>query len=130
MGVRLASVGSTAIVNATVVTTTETVVVTTPAINLTLDSALVILFWHIIFTSGVGTTSINVRLRRGTAVSGAQVNVGSAFFVTASAGVLVTGSYTDTPGIVANQQYSVSIGQNAATGNGTVTDVAMVAMVL
>ncbi len=131
MGVRFPFVASTTIANATLVTTTDTVVVTSPAINLTYDGALVLLLWFIRLASGVGVTAINYSLRRGTLVSSPIVTVATISVPeSASAAVMRSSFYVDTPGIVANQQYSLTVAQIGATGNGSVSDVALAALLL
>jgi hypothetical protein len=130
MGVRFVSNGNNTIVNTTVTTTTETVVATTPATNLTLDYQQVLLFWYFVFTTGAATTALTVRLRRGTTISGTLLNVATSTPVSASSAYYLSGCYTDIPGIVAEQQWSITIQAAGATGNGTVNDacIALIAL--
>ncbi len=130
MGVRFPSVSSNTILNSPIVTSAETVVVTTPPLNLALDFAQILLFWYIVLTVGAAGNAIIPRLRRGTTIAGTLVNV--AFNQTAVAGNIVasSGSYADTPGAVAGQQYSLTMQVNAATANSTVQDVSLIAFAL
>ncbi len=130
MGVRYPSVSSNTLVNATVVTTTETVIVTTPPLTLALDFATVLLFWDIALVTGASTTSIVVRLRRGTTVTGTLVNIAQNDTITTASAVRRGGCYFDVPGAVGGQQYSLTVQQNAATANGSITDANLIAFAL
>lgn len=130
MGVRFPSVASTVIQNATLVTTAATVVATTPPINLPYDNAQVLLYAYANITMGTGTTSLTYVLRRGPTVSDTLITTASAITVVAGNKVLVCLCYPDQPGVVAGQQYSLAVQQTAASANGTVNDVAIIAMIL
>jgi hypothetical protein len=132
MGVRFPSVRTNVIVNANLVTVAETVIATTPPLNLPLDFAdILLLAYFVINPVGASTTSVSWRIRRGTTTAGAQVMV-SPGSTPATAGVFFSTSmqYFDTPGAVAGQQYTLTCNQNAATANGTVVDVFLAAFVL
>lgn len=131
MGVRFPSVQSTTIQNATMVTTAETVLATTPPLNLPLDFAAVFLFAYFLVTIGTAGTQIQYRFRRGTTTGGTQLQVALPLSIV-TAGVAFTGTlvYFDTPGAVAGQQWSVTANVISATGNTTVNDVAIIAFVL
>ncbi len=131
MGVRFPFVASNTIVNGTIVTTTDTVIITSPAINLTYDGALVLLLWFVRLSTGVGVTAVNYSLRRGTLATSPLVTVATISVAeAASTAVMRSSSYFDSPGIVANQQYSLTLAQIAATGNGTVSDASIAAFML
>jgi hypothetical protein len=130
MGVRFPSQASNAILNQPIVTTAQTICCITPPINLPLDFALVLILWYYVVTLGASTNSVTVRIHRGTTTAGAVLNTPTNFAATASTIVSSSGCYFDTPGAVANQQYSLDIAQVGATGNATVNDVAMLAFVL
>lgn len=131
MGVRFPSVQSNTFIGPLPASGAETVVLTTPPLTLTLDFAQVILLWAFTFVAGTGTTSCSFRLRRGTTVSGALINlqVPNAPAV-AAANANYSGTYFDTPGAVAGQQYSLTIVQNGATAAGTFPDGALIAFAL
>src|SRR5437868_6296431 len=128
MGVRLPSVVSTTILNSPILTTAETIVVTSPAINLSLDFQALLIFWYANIAAAASTTSVIARLRRGAALTGTVINVASLTVATASAGFSTSGCYVDTPGAVAGQQYSLTLALSAASANSAVNDVALVVM--
>ncbi len=130
MGVRFPSVQSNTLVNPNVGINAETIVCTTPPLNLPLDGALVLLFWFMVHTIGATAAQTNFRLRRGTAITGTLINVSQP--VTAVAGNVVTASgvYFDTPGIVAGQQYSLTCIDPASTGAGAIQDACLIAFAL
>ncbi len=131
MGVRFPSVATTTILANVPASGADTVILTTPPLNLPLDGALVFLHWNLVFGTGAGTVSVLVSLRRGTTTAAAKINVGSLnITVTAATEVNLSGVYVDSPGAVAEQQYSVSLLGNATTGAMTNSDGALIAMVL
>src|SRR2546423_5725345 len=130
MGVRFPSVASTAILNSPIITTAETVIVTTPALNLPFDGAQVLLFIYCVITLTAGTSAFTPRLRRGTTTGGTLINVAQAITVTASTTFEYSSWYPDSPGVVAEQQWSLTMTMTAAGANSTVQDVALVAMCL
>lgn len=131
MGVRFPSVASNTFVGPLPANATETVVLTTPPINEPIDNAQVLLYWMADITAGTAVTSHIFRIRRGTTTSGVLIGLGSwADTVVAGAFLLSSGAYADNPGVVAGQQYSLTVVQSAATGAGTWLDGALIAMVL
>jgi hypothetical protein len=130
MGVRFIGGGSTAIVNTNIVTTTETVVAIAPPVSVPYDTATVILLWYVLYTTGTSTSGSTLRLRRGTTVTGAQVNVSGNVGQGGGAQAEQSGLYTDQPGSIAQLQYCLTVAQAGATGNGTVLDVCMYVFVL
>jgi len=130
MGVRIASSGLSQTGGVTVTTTTETVIVISPPINLAVDNAQVLIFAYILFTPGTGTTSFAVRLKRGTTVSGTALNnTGGQINLTTTA-YWIGVHWLDTPGIIAEQQYCATIVQSGATGNGNAVEATLTAVVL
>lgn len=127
MGVRFPSVQSTTILTSTLVTTTESVIVTTPPLTLPLDSAVVLLGFSANILGGTGVTGLSFNIRRGTLVSSTLVNAQGATFMSAGNAFEIGGMYFDTPGPAAGVQYSISVGQQSATANGTVRDVCLIA---
>jgi len=132
MGVRFPSVFTNTFIGPLPANATETVIATTPPLTITLDFAQVLLFWACSFSVvGASVTSHSFRIRRGTTAAGTVVFVAT-FANNATAGGFSTtsGVYADTPGAVAGQQYSLTVAQNAATGAGTINDLALIAMTL
>jgi hypothetical protein len=131
MGVRFPSVASNTFVGPLPANATETVILTTPPINEPVDNAQVILLWFTSITAGTSTTSFQFKIRRGTTITGPVILAGTCFVtVVAAQNYISSGCYFDLPGIVAGQQYSLTIIQGAATVAGTFLDGALMALVL
>lgn len=130
MGVRFPSVASTTILGSIGAAGAEIVIITTPPINEPIDNAQVLIFWAAWVSVGTGISSITARLRRGTTVSGTQVNVNGLQQGTAGQTQLYTGVYPDNPGVVAGLQYSLTMSAIGATGASTTNDACILAMVL
>lgn len=131
MGVRFPTAYSNTFVGPLPASAAETVVLVTPPINEPIDNATVFIFGAFSLTVGASSTSISVNLRRGTTAAGALVNTASfAMANTAAATIAVPFTYFDNPGVVAGQQYCLTVQQNAATGAGTWRDGSLMAMVL
>jgi hypothetical protein len=131
MGVRFPSVATNTFVGPLPASAVETVVLTTPPINEPIDNAQVLLFWMAAINPGTSTTALVYRLRRGTTIAGALVGV-AGLQVSVAAGVpnLASGWYFDFPGVVAGQQYSLTVVQTADTVAGAFVDGCLIAMVL
>ena len=131
MGVRLASVFSTTFIGPLPASAAETVCLTTGPIIEAVDNAAIILLWFAAITAGTSVTSHVFRVRRGTTTAGAQVGANPWSDTVAAAAFLATsGVYVDTPGVVAGQQYSLTVVQTAATVAGVFNDGCLLAMVL
>lgn len=131
MGVRFPSVATTTFIGPLPANATETVILTTPPINEPIDNAQVILYWMAAITAGTSVTGHNFRIRRGTTTAGAVIGANAWTFTTvATNNTVVSGCYVDLPGIVAGQQYSLTVIQQAATVAGTFNDGCLIAMVL
>lgn len=131
MGVRFPSVISNTFVGPLPAGAGETVVLTTPPISEPIDGAQVILLWQASITAGASVTSHVFHLRRGTTATDTGVGAGPwTDQIAAAAGRTSSGFYFDFPGVVAGQQYSLTVIQTAATGAGTWLDGALLAMVL
>ena len=82
-----------------------------------------------VVTTGVGTTAVTMRVRRGTAITDplvgelANLTIGAA--VNGQPRIIVK----DNPGVVANQSYIVTVQQAGATGDGTLASSALIAFV-
>lgn len=105
--------------NATVPTTTETVVATLSGVDTASASGLVQLQGEVNITTGAGTTGVVVRIRRGTTTAGVQVGASVTDDVSAGVGSSPTIQVEDAPGPVAGQSYVLTVQQNSATANGT-----------
>lgn len=131
MGVRFPSIASTTFVGPLPANANETVILTTPPLNISLDFSQIIIEWACDILAGTGTTALVFRLRRGTTAAGALINA-AAWTHTLAAGntAVMSGVYVDTPGAVAGQQYSLTVVQTAATAAGTFNDGALLAFAL
>lgn len=130
MGVRQATVSSTVVTNAVLVTSAETVVAISPPLNIPIANAQILLFGYVLFSAGTGTSFMNCKVRRGITTAGQQVNQTGSINVTVAGGNIWTFTYADTPGEIAGQQYCMTLSQTAASANGTVLDVCFTAMAL
>jgi len=131
MGVRLASVFSTAFIGPLPATAAETLVLTTGPLGLTEDNAAVILLWFGCVLAGTSVTSHVWRVRRGPLVTSPLVNANPwqnaaiAAAQTCSAGV-----YVDNAAGVSAPVYSLTVVQTAASAAGTFEDGCLLAVVL
>ena len=103
----------------TLTTTTEGSAVTSGGIS-TSPGQTVRVFGTAIITTGAGTTTVTLRIRRGSGIAGTSVGVPTAATVTAGNTVALSFGGEDSPGEVAGQQYSLTAQQAGATANGTV----------
>jgi hypothetical protein len=106
-------------------TTTETVLATigpfnenqvTPSQGIAFDGNINLL-------AGTGATAATVRVRQGTGITGALVGVAQVQTVTAGNTVNIPIAELDPTLVQVGAQYSVTVQQTAATGNGTVNRV-------
>lgn len=106
-----------------VVTTNETALQVTPPVSSQSGAESVWIEGQLDMTFGASTTAVTVRVRRGNGIIG--VTVGDVEIPTETAGnrAPIPYSVKDSPGEVANQLYTITVQQTAATANGTVNDV-------
>ena len=118
--------------NVTLVTTTETVVISSGPAGVPYDTCLVHILATCQLTTGVAATAVTPRIRRGTAVTGALVGEGNAVTLGAAAGSTeqFVIEVTERRSQVASVEYSLTLEQTAATGNGTVLQAAIEVEVL
>lgn len=107
--------------NTTITTTTETVVATLSGINTPQGGSRIVLYGAVDLTTGLGTTAVVLRIRRGTAITDPVVGVADTDTIIGAAGS--TDPYiieeTDQLGDVNNASYVLTVQQTGATGNGT-----------
>ena len=130
MGVDLPSVSTTTLLTSVLGQNVETAAIQSPPINLPLDNAQILIFWYLIVTTGGSTTQLGTRLRRGTGLTGTVVNIIDNTQVTAGNNIRLAGCYSDTPGIVAGQVYTLSVQSVGAAAAGAFIDGCMTLMVL
>lgn len=129
MGVRLGSVSSTTFVGPLPASAAETVILTSPPISLPIDNAQVLLSFFFVMSAGATVTAFTFRLRRGTTNAGALVSAAT-WNIDTTAGLryMPSGCYVDSPGIVAGQQYSLTVVQFGASGAGVFQDGCLTAL--
>jgi hypothetical protein len=103
----------------------ETAILTSPPISTSGPSSIVRVKGVINWVTGGSTTSVVVRLRRGTDATGTALAVASQVTVGAALAVNVALNCTDTPGEVAGQQYTLTAQQTAGAGNGSQVNVSL-----
>lgn len=105
----------------TITTTTETVIISSGAVILPFNTAQVLITAWAQLTTGAATTTVTPRIRRGTAVGGALVGEANAITIGAVAGsneqffIMVTEGRSGEQSV----EYSLTLQQASATGNGT-----------
>lgn len=129
MGVRFNSVQASNS-GVSLVTTAETIVLTSPPFTPAQDSAAIVIFGRAIITPGTTTSGIILRIRRGTTLTGPQLQQAAP---TIPATAALQGGflewYIDAAGFglgssspVSGVQYVLTATQVAATANGTLND--------
>lgn len=106
----------------TIVTTAETAAVTSDPYTPSVDGAKLTIAGVINISTGTAVTGVVVRVRRGVGTAGALVGETEPHNIGASITDDISYSVTDVPGAVAGQQYTATVVQTAATGNGTINN--------
>jgi len=121
-----------ATVNVTVTTTTEAVAVSSGPVPMNRPTARVLIKGWLQLTTGTATTAVTARIRRGTAITGSLVGEATAITVGAAAGsneqfqIMVVEERAGENTV----EYSLTVQQTDATGNGTVLQAAIEVEVL
>lgn len=108
--------------NVTLATTAETVILTSDPIALPFDAVQALILAWAQLTTGTATTTVTPRIRRGTLITDPLVGEANAENVKAAAGstepflIMVAEDLTRLDRV----QYSLTLQQAAATGDGTV----------
>lgn len=104
----------------TLVTTTETVILTISSVDTQRAGQKVQLSGTAQITTGGSTTGLTFRWRRGTAITDTLIGDANTVQVSAAAGSTEEHSHKaeDTPGDVAGQSYVLTVQQVAAAANG------------
>lgn len=119
MSARVFSAQITAAV--TVVTTTETVVLTLPGVSTNGAQDQVFVSGSLAMLLGTAATTLTVRVRRGTGITGTVVGVAEVDTAIAAETDPFPFDALDVPGEVAGLAYVVTVQQASATANGSVT---------
>jgi len=111
-------------VNVTLVTTAETVVVSSGPVKVPRQTCKVLIKAWAQLTTGAATTTVTPRIRQGTAVTGALVSEANPEAVKAVAGSTepMFIEATEERQNVDTVEYSLTLAQASATGNGTVLE--------
>src|SRR5579859_7563589 len=107
----------------TLTTTSETIVLSLPAISTNGPGDTVSIQGKFDITFGTGATGVIVRVRRGSTVSGTLIGDANTISATAANTNDLPFAVEDTPGEVAGQVYVVTVQQVAATANGSVLQI-------
>lgn len=113
----------------TLTTTTETVLVTSPGISTDGPSQQISIQATAALVTGASTTSVRLRIRRGTGITGTVVGDSGNITAAAAAAVDLSVDAVDNPGDVADQVYVLTAQQVAATGNATAQLAAIAAVI-
>jgi len=111
---------STNISAQTITAAAETIVVTSPAIAAPFGSMFVAVFGFLQMSTGAGVTGVTARIRRGAAVTGLAVGGANSVAAAASTAIATDLLVLDTLTAPDAAQYSLTIQQGGAPGNGTV----------
>lgn len=108
--------------NVTATTTAETAALTSDPISTPREGTAISISGEVNLTTGAAATDVTIRCRRGTGVAGAQVGESKVHRVGASLSAELAFGFVDFPGDVAQQVYTITIQQTAATGDATVNN--------
>lgn len=115
----------------TLVTTGETVILSSPAVVIPADAVQIYIFAYAQLTTGTATTTVTPRIRRGTAITDPLIGEANAENIKAAAGstepffLAVVETVTQRDRLT----YSFTLQQAAATGNGTAVQGAILVLV-
>lgn len=116
----------------TLTTTSETVIVSSDLVLTPFATSRVVVIAWAQLTTGAATTTVTPRIRRGTTTSGTLVSEANAVTIGAAAGS--TEQYYaiafEERGATDRVQYSLTLQQASATGNGTAVQGGIVVVVL
>lgn len=118
--------------NVTVTTTTEEVAVSSGPCKVTRQTARAIIVAWVQVTTGAGTTTVTPRIRRGTTITGDLLGEANAMIIGGAAGsneqYLMIAS--EARAGIESAEYSLTVTQAAATGNGTVLQAGILVVTL
>ncbi len=124
-------VANSSATDVTLVTTTETVIITSDLIALPSETVLVYVLGWAQLTSGAATTTVTPRLRRGAAITSPLLGEANAETIKTAAGSTEAFiiALTETVQNLATVQYSLTLQQAAATGDGTVLQASILVLI-
>lgn len=130
MGVRFPSAFSTVALSSFISFPSEQLAVTSPPISQAIDGQVFLILWMMGFTSGVTGPLIQYIIRRGATLTGAIVYISPSIQEAGSASFVRSGMFIDSPGIVANVQYSLTYNVTNGASNGSLGQVALAVLAL
>lgn len=105
----------------TMVTTAETVLVTSPVLPVNNPSAEGIRIFGVVnLLTGAGTTLVTIRVRAGSGLTGALIGSGQQYTIGAAVNASIPYAQMDPTTVSPGVQYTVTIQAAGATGNGSV----------
>lgn len=116
--------------NQTILTTTETIILTSPLVEIVKDNGFVIIWFYSATLPGTAATSLTLRIRKGATLSGAVIGNPQANGVTAGIQYQTISIQVDTYALAGQVQYVATAQLGAATGNSTVADATLAIMTL
>lgn len=116
----------------TVTTTTETAAATSPEVRVPARTGRVLVLAWAKLTTGAATTTVTPRLRRGSGTAGTAVGDATVEAIKAAAGSSEVFSvfFTEDVDNVDTVQFTFTLQQAGATGNGTIVQAGIVVAVL
>ena len=129
----LNEIGSaTTTTNVTITTTTEAVAISSGEVRVPNQTARIVVIGWAQVTTGAATTTLTPRIRRGTAIKGTLVGEANAEEVKAAAGSTepVMLIVQEDRANEASVEYSLTVQQASATGNGTILQAGIIVLVL
>ena len=118
--------------NTTVTTTTETVAISTDFVAAPRQTVFALILALCQLTTGTATTTVTPRIRRGVAITDPLVGEANAVTIGAAAGsteqfmAMVAEELADASQV----RYSFTVQQASATGNGTILQAAILALLI
>lgn len=118
--------------NVTLTTTSETVIISSGPVTTPSQTSRVVILAYAQLTTGAATTTVTARIRRGTTTAGTLVGEANAETIGAAAGstepyfIVLEEDRADTNTV----EYSLTLTQVSATGNGTALQATILVVVL
>lgn len=118
--------------NVTVTTTTEEVAISSGIARVRRNSAIVMIAAWAVLTTGTATTTVTPRIRRGTAITDTLVTEANVVTIGAAAGSNEQFQIIAFEQLTAEQvvNYSLTLEQASATGNGTILQAGIFVLVV
>lgn len=116
------------ITNQTITTTAETIIVTSPQVEIVKDNGFVWIWAAAALLPGTNSTAVALRIRKGTTLTGTIVGNPQAATVTAGNQFNTGYATVDTYALAGNVQYVLTMQLTAASANSTVQEAYILVM--